>query len=184
MEKILVSACLLGAKVRYHGGSETLADPMVQRWEGEGRIVCFCPEVAAGLPTPRPRAEVRRLDAGCAPGGLVTVMTDGGTDVTATFTTGAQLALALVKSQQIRVAILKDGSPSCGSSFVYDGTFSGARVAGQGVTTAVLEAAGVRVFNETQIADAAAWLAELERHVSESSVDVTGSRSFSFPRRG
>jgi uncharacterized protein YbbK (DUF523 family) len=75
---------------------------------------------------------------------------------------GAEHAVELARREGIRIAILKDGSPSCGSTAVYDGSFTGTRVPGRGVTAAALEAAGVRVFSETEIEAAAARLAELD----------------------
>lgn len=152
MEKVLVSACLLGEKVRYDGGAATSEDPLLVRWIREGRVVSFCPEVAGGLGTPRPRAEIQGLR----------VLTDAGGDVTVSFTRGAELARDAACEHHIRIAILKDGSPSCGSSYVYDGTFAGRRVGGAGVTTAMLQREGIRVFNERQLHEAAAYLAELE----------------------
>jgi uncharacterized protein YbbK (DUF523 family) len=152
MEKILVSACLLGEKVRYNGGAATSDDPSLRRWLAEGRVVSFCPEMEGGLGTPRPRAERR--------GSLV--ITEEGADVTAAFARGAALALETTRRLHIRIAVLKEGSPSCGSSEVHDGTFSGQRTAGAGVTTDLLRASGVRVFSDRQIADADACLSALE----------------------
>lgn len=153
MEKILVSACLLGAKVRYHGGDAACEHPVLRRWLEEGRLVAVCPERDGGLPTPRPAAEIVG----------VVVRTSAGADVTEAFRRGAQTALDVAKANGIRIAILKDGSPSCGSSFVYDGSFSGQRAAGRGVTAALLEANGVRVFSERRIDAAQACLEELEK---------------------
>ena len=152
MERILVSACLLGAKVRYHGGDAACEHPVLRRWLDEGRLVPVCPERDGGLPTPRPAAEIV---------GAV-VRTSAGADVTDAFRRGAQAALDVAKAGGIRIAILKDGSPSCGSSFVYDGSFSGRRAEGRGVTAALLEAHGIRVFNERSIDTANAWLEQLE----------------------
>ena len=151
-EKILVSACLLGEPVRYNGVSATSEDPLLIQWLREGRVVSFCPEVAGGLGTPRPRAERQ----------AVRVVTDAGADVTAAFARGAELARDTARQHGIRVAILKDGSPSCGSLFVYDGTFSGRRIAGAGMTTELLRSDGIRVFSEQQLREAAAYLEELE----------------------
>jgi uncharacterized protein YbbK (DUF523 family) len=152
MEKILVSACLLGEPVRYNGGAATSDDPSLQRWIAEGRVVSFCPEVAGGLGTPRPRAERIGLR----------VLTEIGDDVTRAFVRGAELAREMAREHAIRIAVLKDGSPSCGSSTIHDGSFTGRRVSGAGITTDVLRADGVVVFSERQIADAAAYLAALE----------------------
>ena len=156
MEKVLVSACLLGAKVRYHGGDARSEHPVLRRWQQEGRLVAVCPERDGGLPTPRPPAEIVGDDGGR--GVLTTlavVRTREGADVTAAFVHGAEEALATARAQGIRVAVLKDGSPSCGTTFTYDGTFTGARRPVAGVTAALLEQHGIRVYNESQI-DAAA----------------------------
>jgi uncharacterized protein YbbK (DUF523 family) len=152
MEKILISACLLGEPVRYNGGAATSDDPSLQQWIAEGRVVSFCPEVAGGLGTPRPRAERIGLR----------VLTEIGDDVTRAFVRGAELAREMAREHAIRIAVLKDGSPSCGSSTIHDGSFTGRRVSGAGITTDVLRADGVVVFSERQIAQAAAYLAALE----------------------
>jgi uncharacterized protein YbbK (DUF523 family) len=153
VERVLVSACLLGERVRYSGGAATCDDPILRRWLDEGRIVGFCPEVAGGLGTPRPAAELQ---------GLQKVVTVAGDDVTAQFLHGAAVAVEAVRLHRIRIAILKDGSPSCGSSYVYDGTFTATRVRGAGMTTRELAREGVRVFSECELARAAEYLAELE----------------------
>jgi uncharacterized protein YbbK (DUF523 family) len=161
VERILVSACLLGAKVRYHGGDASSSHPTLRRWWEEGRLVPVCPEVDGGLPTPRPAAEIAGSGGGATVIALLApVRTASGADVTGAFVTGARRALETAQQQGIRLAILKDGSPSCGSSFVYDGSFSGRRVTGVGVTTALLRANGVQVFSETEIDAAEAWLEE------------------------
>ncbi|MFB2686930.1 DUF523 domain-containing protein [Shewanella mangrovisoli] len=152
MEKILISSCLLGQAVRYDGGHNLLQDEWMQRWQREGRIVAFCPECAGGLPTPRPAAERVGEE----------VLTAQGEDVTAAFQLGAQKALVLAQEQGIKIAILKARSPSCGNQHIYDGTFSKRLIAGQGMTAELLQAAGVSVFNETELAQAATRLGQLE----------------------
>lgn len=143
-----MSACLLGERVRFDGREKGSANPILERWQAEGRVVRVCPEVAGGLPVPRPPAELQQ--------GRVIAQT--GADVTAEFERGAREALRLIQAFDIRVAVLKSGSPSCGSGFVYDGTFSKTRVAGDGVTTALLQRHGVRVFSEHDWAGADAAL--------------------------
>jgi len=161
MEKILVSRCLLGHRVRYDGGAHGPFD-LLGIWQAAGRIVPLCPEVAGGLPTPRPPAEIPGGQGGAVLDGQRPVMTDGGADVTAAFVAGAAAALELVARHGIRLAVLKARSPSCGNLENYDGTFSGTRVAGEGVTAAALKRAGVRVFNEGELAAAQQALTELE----------------------
>jgi uncharacterized protein YbbK (DUF523 family) len=158
MQKILISACLLGERVRFHGGDARVDHPILQRWHHEGRLVPICPEVIAGLTTPRPAAEITTIAVGRR------VLTAAGADVTGAFERGAQAAIAACAAHDIRIAILKDGSPSCGSRSIYDGTFSGRRVDGQGMTAARLVERGVAVFGENEIDRAAAYLDAVERH--------------------
>ncbi len=144
---------------------------LFERWRVEGRLVPFCPEVSGGLPVPRPPAEIVSTSLGSngtvADGaavldGKARVLTDAGADVTDAFVHGARLALDAAERASARIAILKEGSPSCGSHRIYDGTFTGASVAGDGVTTALLERAGIRVFSEDDLEAVAALLARLE----------------------
>lgn len=161
MEKQLVSRCLLGHRVRYDGGAHGPYD-LLQQWQDEGRLVPLCPEVAGGLPTPRPPAEIPGGQGGGVLEGRLPVLTDAGEDVTAAFVAGAEIALRLVRQHGLRVAVLKARSPSCGNTHSYDGSFNGTLVEGEGVTAALLRRHGVRVFNEGQLAEAAAELARLE----------------------
>lgn len=131
MEKLLVSRCLLGHRVRYDGGAHGPYD-LLQRWQDEGRIVPLCPEVAGGLPTPRPPAEIPGGQGGAVLDGRLPVLTDDGADVTAAFVAGAEIALRLVQQHGLRVAVLKARSPSCGNTHNYDGHFDGTLVAGEG----------------------------------------------------
>jgi uncharacterized protein YbbK (DUF523 family) len=155
MEKILVSACLLGERVRYHGGDAQLDHPILRYWQNEGRLVPLCPEVIGGLPTPRPAAEITATPDGRR------VLTAAGADVTPAFERGAEAAVSACAAHRIRIAILKDGSPSCGSRSIYDGSFSGRRVDGEGLTAARLRAVGVRIFSESEIDAAADYLETL-----------------------
>ncbi|MGC5011660.1 DUF523 domain-containing protein [Streptosporangium sp. DT93] len=162
MDRILVSACLMGRKVRYDGAARTSEDALLADWRRQGRLVPFCPEVEGGLPVPRPTAEIEGGAGGEAVlAGTARVLTADGTDVTASFVAGARAALEAARSCGARVAILKEGSPSCGSLTVHDGTFGGGRVPGSGVTTALLEREGIAVFGEERIAEAAARLCAL-----------------------
>ncbi|SFP74689.1 DUF523 domain-containing protein [Pseudomonas borbori] len=161
MQKILVSRCLLGHAVRYDGGAHGPFD-LLRRWQTEGRVVALCPEVAGGLPTPRPAAEIPSGQGAQVLDGRLPVLTIEGEDVTAAFVAGAEQALALVRQHGIRLALLKARSPSCGNRENYDGSFGGVKVAGEGVTAAALRRAGVRVFSEEELAAAEAALRELE----------------------
>ncbi len=161
MEKILVSRCLLGHRVRYDGGASGPVD-LLEQWIEEGRVVPLCPEVAGGLPTPRAAAEIPGGQGGQVLDGIAAVITTDGEDVSAQFLEGARQALELVQKHGIRVAVLKANSPSCGNLLTYDGTFSGVKVSGEGVTAALLKRHGVRVFSELELAEAAVTLAALD----------------------
>ena len=163
METILVSACLLGERVRYDGGDKRCNSPILQGWVQEGRVISVCPEVLGGLPVPRTPAEI----AGGAGGkevlrGTARVMDATGRDVTAEFRQGAEQAVNLAAAGRIRMAVLKEGSPSCGTGYIYDGSFTGTKVAHPGVAAARLQEAGVRVFSELQLEQAEEWLKMLE----------------------
>lgn len=155
MEKILISACLLGDIVRYDGRQKKMnpvpAQRWVQCWEAQGRLVRFCPEVAGGLKTPRPPGEIVNGDGQDVLEQRAWVRTSTGEDVTPQFIRGAAMALDLVKTHAIKIAILKAKSPSCGSERIYDGTFENRLTAGMGVTTALLRENGVHVFSESEI---------------------------------
>ncbi|MCS3837886.1 uncharacterized protein YbbK (DUF523 family) [Pseudomonas sp. JAI111] len=158
MQKILVSRCLLGHRVRYDGGASGPFDQL-QQWLDEGRVVPLCPEVAGGLPTPRAAAEIPGGQGAEVLDGHASVITTAGEDVSAAFLSGAYQALELVQKHGIRIAVLKANSPSCGNLFTYDGTFSGVKVSGEGVTAALLKRHGVQVFSELELPEAAAALA-------------------------
>lgn len=163
MERILVSACLLGRRVRYDGGAKTSADETLAAWRAEGRLVPYCPEVEGGLPVPRPPAEIEGGAGGEAVlAGEARIRTQAGADVTEHFLAGARGALELARSRGARLAVLKEGSPSCGVLQIYDGSFQGRKNPGRGVTAALLARHGIAVFNEDQIPLAAAHLAGLE----------------------
>jgi uncharacterized protein YbbK (DUF523 family) len=157
VQKVLISRCLLGHPVRYDGGASGPFD-LLARWQAEGRVVALCPEVAGGLPTPRAPAEIPGGQGGAVLAGRVPVVDVTGADVTDAFVAGAEVALRLVRQHGIKVAVLKANSPSCGNLETYDGSFSGVRVAGEGVTAALLRREGVQVFSELQLAEAAALL--------------------------
>ncbi len=160
MHKILVSRCLLGHRVRYDGGASGPFD-LLAAWLQEGRVVALCPEVAGGLPTPRAAAEIPGGQGVAVLEGRAPVMTTEGEDVSAEFLAGARQALELVEKHGIRIAVLKANSPSCGNLLTYDGSFSGVKVLGEGVTAALLKQHGVQVFSELQLSEAATALAAL-----------------------
>lgn len=137
MDKLLVSACLLGTPCRYDGKSK--ADARVQALAGKYELIPVCPEELGGLPTPREPSE---RQGGC-------VVMRSGRDVTEKYRRGAEAALALCLQNGCKAAVLKEKSPSCGCGEVYDGTFSRRLIAGDGVTAEALKAHGITVYGES-----------------------------------
>jgi len=164
-QKILISACLLGEKVRYDGSDLLIENPLLKQWQQQGRLIPICPEVAGGMSTPRAPAEIMAEGGG---GGQTVlshqafVMDNTGKDVTQYFIRGAQKALALAKENHCVAAILTERSPSCGSHLIYDGSFSGKRIDGMGVTSALLRQNGISVFNQHQLEQLAQLLDRLK----------------------
>lgn len=150
--KILISACLMGEPVRYDGKGKRLDHNLIARWKLEGRLVVFCPELAGGFQVPRAPAEIADGKVGAdVLVGQASVIEIGGSDVTDQFVKGAEKALALARAEGCAFALLIDGSPSCGSGFVYDGSFSGRRHPGRGVTAALLIDNGIEVYAPDEI---------------------------------
>ena len=160
--RVLVSACLLGEAVRYDGADRRCAHPVLERWIAQGRVVAACPELAGGLAVPRPAAEIEGGAGGAQVlAGGARVVDCRGNDFSAPFVAGAQRVLALARQHGARVALLKAGSPSCGSDYTYDGSFTHRRVPLPGVTSALLRDAGIAVFSEEQLEQADLALARL-----------------------
>jgi uncharacterized protein YbbK (DUF523 family) len=161
---VVVSACLLGDPVRYDGTDNCVRSDILERWRHEERVVAYCPEVAGGLSTPRPPSEIIGGRGADVLEGDAVVETESGGDVTDEYVAGARGALEAARRTGAQVAVLKDGSPSCGSTYVYDGTFSGREVDGAlGVTAALLERHDIRVFHEGTLERADTCLRQLER---------------------
>lgn len=152
MEKIVVSACLVGAKVRYDGADNYCDNMVFCKWLAEGRMVTVCPEFASGCSVPRPPVEIVGINSGAGVfNGTSQVMTKGGIDVSDMFISGAKTALNLVLQNSIKIGILKNKSPSCGCSKVYDGSFSKIVIDGDGVTASLLKQEGIEVYSEDEI---------------------------------
>lgn len=146
---VLVSACLAGRACRFDGSDNS--DNKDDRLTGliaEGRAVLVCPEEDGGLGTPRPAAEMVGGDGHDVIAGRARVVTRSGLDVTKQYLKGARVALQRARETGAEVAVLKARSPSCGKGCVYDGTFTRTQAVGDGVTTALLEANGIRVLTD------------------------------------
>ena len=137
--KILVSACLLGKNCKYNGGNN-LNQSVLDFIEGH-EVIGVCPEQLGGLSTPRLPAEI--VD------GVVT--NKEGVSVDNEFRKGAQEALAVALENKVDLAILQSRSPSCGVKEIYDGTFSGTKIPGQGVFAKMLMDEGVRVLDAGEL---------------------------------
>jgi uncharacterized protein YbbK (DUF523 family) len=133
---LLISACLTGETCRYDGRSNL--QPDLLKLLADYRLVPVCPEVAGGLPTPRPPAEIQGTR----------VRRANGEDVTAAFQKGAEVCLAIGREAGAQQAILKSRSPACGCGRIYDGSFSGRLIAGDGVFTQRLKADGITCISD------------------------------------
>ena len=139
MEKILISACLVGDKTRYDGKGNY--NPLIEELLKYYELVPFCPEVEGGLSTPRDPSEIVKDK----------VISKRGRDVTHQFEEGAEKAYNICMYLGIKYAILKDNSPSCGSTSIYDGNFKSKLIKGEGITTKYLRQRGIIVIPDTEI---------------------------------
>ena len=139
MEKILVSACLLGTPCRYDGKSKPVSDVIALKNKYE--LIPVCAETLGGLPTPRIGAEIV---------GDKVIRADG-VDVTLEYCKGAEIVLQIARKNNCKIAILKTKSPSCGKGKVYDGTFTKTLTNKNGILAELLINNGISVFDETEI---------------------------------
>lgn len=137
--KILVSRCLLGINCRYDGGNNLIAN-LKSKFKGI-EFVDICPEVDSKMETPRNPSEISEGK----------VLDKSGKDVTDFFEKGAQIALDVAQKENIKFALLKAKSPSCGSNYIYDGTFTGKIIKSDGKTAELLKKNGISVFTENEL---------------------------------
>lgn len=140
-EKILVSACLLGVNCKYTGGNNE--NELVTEYIKDKEVIIICPEIMGGLSTPRNPSEIRASK----------VFNDQGKDVTENFRRGAEEALKLAKKFNVKKALLKAKSPSCGNNLIYDGTFTNTLIEGDGFTTKLLKEHGIEIITEKDLAE-------------------------------
>ena len=159
--KLLISSCLLGEDVRYDGGNSSIAfeskfsfsiKELFMDILCDNEIYSFCPEIAGGLSVPRLSAEIVKNDK------PFIINNEKGEDVTINFLMGAKKALDTCLEEDIKVALLKANSPSCGNINIYDGTFSKNLIEGQGLTARLLSENGITVFNEHQLKELAKFI--------------------------
>ncbi len=143
---IIVSACLAGIDCKYNGGNN--ADDRIIELVSKGQAIPVCPEQLGGCPTPRLKTEIAGGSGADVLDSKSRVIREDGRDMTEEFLKGAQEVLKIAKLLSVKKAILKSKSPSCGCGKVYDGTFSGRLIEGNGVTSELLLRNGIDVINE------------------------------------
>ncbi|MCR5790720.1 MAG: DUF523 domain-containing protein [Lachnospiraceae bacterium] len=137
--KVAVSACLLGDDCKYNGGNN-FSEKVAEFVKGQ-EVIPICPEVMGGLSTPREPSEIVN--------GIVKHR--DGSSVDAEFRKGARLALKKVIDSGAELVILQSRSPSCGASSIYDGTFSGTLIQGQGVFAKLLTENNIKVLDVSEL---------------------------------
>lgn len=154
--KILISACLVGEKVKYDGGDNALHVKTIEAWKNEGLLVPLCPEVLGDLSVPRLPCEVVL--------GEKRVINTLNEDVTEAFFKGANEALHVARNENVVMAILKARSPSCGKDVIYDGTFTSTKVNDSGITCKLFQEEGIAVFSEEELEEASAFYTNTHFH--------------------
>lgn len=141
MQNILISACLLGVDCKYNGSNNKLDDKIIHSLKEKYNLIPVCPEIMGGLPTPRNPVEI----------------TDGkvfdydGEEFTKEFEKGSKEVLKLAKLYDATIAILKENSPSCGSNYIYDGTFNHKKIKGMGIAARKLSEEYIKLFSEENV---------------------------------
>ena len=151
--KVLISACLLGDNVKYSGGNNLTLELVILLEKYNVDIVKVCPECFAGLPIPRVPSEIKETK----------VFSKDGRDITEEFLSGAEKTFKIAKENQIDFAILKERSPSCGNSYIYDGSFSGKVIQGQGLTVRKLNEENIVIFSEENLEEIEKYLQVLNK---------------------
>ncbi|WP_028402085.1 DUF523 domain-containing protein [Ectobacillus panaciterrae] len=150
---IAVSSCLAGIRCRYNG-THSLVEK-IEELVKQNKAVLICPEVLGGFPTPRESAEIIGGSGADVLDGSAKVIDKSGRDVTKLYVQGAYKALEIIKEVNASYVVLKENSPSCGSSMIYNGTFSSSKIPGEGVTAALLRREGIQVISENELLDMA-----------------------------
>jgi uncharacterized protein YbbK (DUF523 family) len=133
-------------KVRYNGTD--CLDETIQKLLNENKAIAVCPELLGGFSTPREPAEIIGGNGEDVLAGTAKVVDRSGTDVTDMYLKGAYITLAKAQEVSATLVVLKENSPSCGSTMIYNGEFKGKKIAGNGVTTALLRKNGIKVTSE------------------------------------
>ena len=139
MEKLLISSCLIGNNTKYNGKNNYIKE--IEQLKLKYELIPICPEVLGGLSIPRDPSEINNDK----------VISINGKDVTKEFNIGANKALNIALLNNIKYALLKDGSPSCGNTYIYDGTFKNNKINGIGITTKLLKSHNIKIYNENNL---------------------------------
>lgn len=139
MEKLLISSCLIGNNTKYNGKNNYIKE--IEQLKLKYELIPICPEVLGGLSIPRDPSEINNDK----------VISINGKDVTKEFNIGANKALNIALLNNIKYALLKDGSPSCGNTYIYDGTFKNNKIDGIGITTKLLKSHNIKIYNENNL---------------------------------
>lgn len=139
MEKLLISSCLIGNNTKYNGKNNYIKK--IEQLKLKYELIPICPEVLGGLSIPRDPSEINNDK----------VISINGKDVTKEFNIGANKALNIALLNNIKYALLKDGSPSCGNTYIYDGTFKNNKIDGIGITTKLLKSHNIKIYNENNL---------------------------------
>lgn len=146
---MIVSACLVGVNCKYNG--ENNDNDKVREYLKDKKYIIVCPEQLGGLTTPRKPSEINRLDEKEVFSRNSKVINCEGEDVTENFIKGAEESLKIAKMFNCKKALLKEGSPSCGCNLIYDGTFTGKKISGMGVTATLFKENNIAVFSEKEL---------------------------------
>lgn len=146
---MIVSACLVGVDCKYSGGNNY--NDKVKEFLKDKQYIIICPEQLGGLTTPRKPSEIDKIGGKEVLKGKSKVINCDNEDVTENFIKGAKESLKIAKMFNCKKALLKEGSPSCGCNLIYDGTFTGQKISGMGVTAALFNENNIEVFSEKEL---------------------------------
>ena len=145
----LISACLCGVNCKYNGLNNY--NEICDKLFTSGKAILLCPEQLGGLPTPRIPSEIIGESSNILNNNNGSVIDKNGNDVTPQFVKGAKETLQIAKKLNIKKAILKDGSPSCGVHYIYNGNFNGSKIKGMGITAQLLKESSIDIISELEL---------------------------------
>lgn len=145
----LISACLCGVNCKYNGSNNY--NEICDKLFTSGKAILVCPEQLGGLPTPRIPSEIIGESSNILNNNNGSVIDKNGNDVTQQFVKGAKETLQIAKKLNIKKAILKDGSPSCGVNYIYNGNFNGSKIKGMGLTAQLLKESSIDIISELEL---------------------------------